>query len=56
MYVSVAIERCIAVWYPHDYQNLSGKRYREFYYILPAVLLALAVNITRFLETQYVEK
>ncbi len=57
MMVAVAVERYFAVCFPHDYQSMSGQRNRaELYYILPAVIIAVAFNVPRFLETQAMER
>ncbi|XP_059079572.1 uncharacterized protein LOC131877799 isoform X2 [Tigriopus californicus] len=56
MVIGVAIERYLAVCFPHDYQSMSTQKNRALYYILPAMFTALFINIPRFLETQSIER
>lgn len=50
--IGVAIERYLAVCRPHHYREVQTQGSRAFLYILPSLLLALAVNTSRFLETE----
>jgi len=52
--VSVAIERQEAVCNPLAYRQQHTGKWRPVSYILPSCLLAIIVNITRFLETETV--
>ncbi len=54
--VAVAIERYLAVCFPHDYQSLSRRSGRAFLYVLPALTTALGLNMPRFWETEVEER
>ena len=56
MMVAIAIERYLAVCFPHDYQSMSTQRNRVYTYIIPAVVIGFACNVTRFWETEIVDR
>jgi len=53
--IAVAVERFIAVCKPHHYREVQGKPSRVLLYILPAVLGAVIINITKFFEVTFTE-
>ena len=53
--IAVGVERYIAVCKPHHYREVQGRSSRVFMYILPALLVAIAINVTKFLEVTTVE-
>ena len=50
MTVAIAIERLIAVTYPHNYR--ANRRYRATKYIMSVTIIALAFNLPKFNEYQ----
>lgn len=55
MMVAVAIERFLAVCFPHDYQGSSNRgTKRVLLYVLPAMSIAILINVSRFWETKSV--
>ena len=51
MMLAMAVERYLAVCFPHDYQGRSGQRNRaELCYIFPAMLVAAAISVPKFFE------
>ena len=53
--IAVGVERFLAVCRPHHYREVQGRSKRVVMYILPALLAALAVNVTKFFEVTTVE-
>ena len=53
--IGVSVERYLAVCRPHHYREVQGRSKRVIIYILPALLAALAINITKFFEVETVE-
>ena len=53
--IGVSVERYLAVCRPHHYREVHGRSNRVIIYILPALLAALAINITKFFEVETVE-
>ena len=52
--MAVGVERVTAVCRPHHYREVQAKSKRVVLYILPAILGAVLVNITKFLEVKTV--
>ena len=50
--IGVSVERYLAVCRPHHYREVQGRSNRVIMYILPALLLAMAINVTKFLEVE----
>jgi len=50
--ISVAIERYLAVCRPHHYREIQTDSSRCLRYILPSLLAAFVVNLSRFFETE----
>ena len=48
--MSVGVERYLAVCKPHHYREVQGRSKRVIMYLLPALLAALVVNLTKFFE------
>ena len=53
--IGVSVERYLAVCRPHHYREVQGRSNRVIMYILPALLAAVIINITKFLEVETVE-
>ena len=53
--ISVGVERYLAVCRPHHYRELQGRNKRVILYLLPALMAAFAVNVTKFFEVSTVE-
>ena len=53
--IAVAVERYLAVCRPHHFREVQGRSNRVIKYILPALLVAAAVNATKFFEIEIVE-
>ena len=53
--IAVGVERFLAVCRPHHYREVQGRSKRVVMYILPALLAAVAVNVTKFFEVKTVE-
>ena len=53
--IAVGVERYLAVCRPHHYREVQGRSNRVIIYILPALLAAMAINITKFFEVETVE-
>jgi len=50
--ISVAIERYLAVCRPHHYREIQTDSSRCLRYILPSLIAAFVVNMSRFFETE----
>ena len=50
--MAVGVERFLAVCRPHHYREVQAKSRRVVLYIIPAILCAVIVNITKFLEVE----
>ena len=50
--MAVGVERYLAVCRPHHYREQQGRPNRSLYYILPALVTAICVNIPRFFEIE----
>ena len=50
--IGVSVERYLAVCRPHHYREVQGRSNRVIMYILPALLVAIAINVTKFLEVE----
>ena len=50
--IGVSVERYLAVCRPHHYREVQGRTNRVTMYILPALLAAMAINITKFFEVE----
>ena len=50
--IAVGVERYLAVCRPHHYREVQGSSTRILCYLLPAILAAILVNITKFLEVR----
>ena len=53
--IAVAVERYLAVCRPHHFREVQGRSNRVVMYILPAFLVAVAINVTKFFEIEVVE-
>ena len=53
--ISVGIERYLAVCRPHHYRQVQTQNYRALAYIIPALLVAIIINITKFMEVEPAE-
>ena len=53
--IAVGVERYLAVCRPHHYREVQGRSKRVVMYILPALLAAIMVNVTKFFEVTTVE-
>ena len=53
--ISVGIERYLAVCRPHHYRQVQAQSYRALAYIIPALLGAIVINITKFMEVEPAE-
>jgi hypothetical protein len=50
--IGVSVERYLAVCRHHHYRELQGRSNRVIMYILPALLAAVSINVTKFLEVE----
>ena len=50
--IGVSVERYLAVCRPHHYREVQGRSNRVIMYILPALLAAVIINITKFFEVE----
>ena len=50
--ISVSVERYLAVCRPHHYREVQGKRNRVIMYILPALVAAVIINLSKFWEVR----
>ena len=50
--IAVSVERYLAVCRPHHYREVQGRSNRVIMYILPALLAAVIINITKFFEVE----
>ena len=50
--MAVGVERFLAVCRPHHYREVQARSKRVVFYIIPAILGAVIVNITKFLEVK----
>merc|ERR1719317_32531 len=53
--ISVAVERYLAVCRPHHYREVQGRSSRVVIYLLPAFMVTIAVNATKFFEIRIVD-
>ena len=53
--ISVAVERYLAVCRPHHYREVQGRSSRVIMYLLPAFMVTVAVNATKFFEIRIVD-
>ena len=50
--IGVSVEIYLAVCKPHRYREVRGRSNRVIMYILPALLAAVIINITKFFEVE----
>ena len=50
--IAVGVERYLAVCRPHHYREVQGRSNRVIIYILPALLGAIIINVTKFFEVE----
>ena len=50
--IGVSVERYLAVCRPHHYREVQGRSNRVIMYILPALVTAIAINVTKFFEVE----
>ena len=53
--MAVGVERYLAVCRPHHYRELQASNTRVLYYLLPALLAAILVNVTKFFEVRKIK-
>ena len=53
--IGVGVERYLAVCRPHHYREVQGRSNRALMYILPAMVFAVIINITKFMEVEVVQ-
>ena len=53
--IAVGVERYLAVFRPHHYREVQGRSNRVIIYILPALLAALSINVTKLFEVETAE-
>ena len=53
--ISVAVERYLAVCRPHHYRGMQGRSSRVIFYLLPAFMVTIVVNATKFFEIRIVD-
>ena len=53
--ISVAVERYLAVCRPHHYREVQGRSSRVIMYLLPAFMVTIAVNATKFFEIRIMD-
>ena len=50
--IGVSVERYLAVCRPHHYREVQGRSNRVIIYVLPALVAAIAINVTKFIEVE----